>query len=116
MPDTGLFYLYEVLCAAKPSADDSCGPLQFVRAQCIGCCAILEATSAPSLLNIPGGGAVITCMECGSRQAISGARFAEFVRRFPMGNEAAHRAGQTRAGRSQQGSSPGRSTDDGVAQ
>lgn len=55
MPDTGMFYMFEVCCT-------------------------------------PTKGAAIMCPECGARQAISGARFAEYMARFPSGNCETYRA------------------------
>lgn len=91
MPNTGLFYLYEVVrnpgqktYAAHPS-------IESVRAECLACRHVFVATQPPGLLNIFGGGAALTCPRCPNRQAISDARFADFIVRFPTGNtEALH--------------------------
>ena len=52
-----------------------------VQAECLFCHRVTQADARPSLVNIPGGGAVLECPACGSRQATSTARFVEFSRR-----------------------------------
>lgn len=99
MPDTGLFFLFEV-CGSPPSATATAAAyttIDLVRAQCISCLGTFKASEPPDLQNLPGGGAVIVCPECGARQAIAGARFAEFVERFPAGNCTTYKPGQTRS-------------------
>lgn len=92
MPDTGMFYLYEV--AFHPDTGPQSAPqsIEFIRAECNGCRRMFQARSAPLLENVAGGGAVLSCPSCGERQAISIARFVDFVARFPHGNVDSHRA------------------------
>lgn len=92
MPDTGLFYLFEVCCSPTKLPGNAFPEVEFVRAQCHPCRNIFKATELPSLKAIDGGGAAITCPKCGARQAISGARFAEYMERFPSGNCDTYRA------------------------
>lgn len=92
MPDTGMFYMFEVCCSPTKLAGDAFPEVEFVRALCNGCRNLFKATEPPSLDPIDGGGAAITCPECGARQAISGARFAEYMARFPSGNCETYRA------------------------
>lgn len=92
MPDTGVFYLFEVCCSPTKPARDAFPEIEFVRAQCNPCRNIFKATEPPGLDAIDGGGAAITCPKCGARQAISGARFAEYMQRFPSGNCDTYRA------------------------
>lgn len=92
MPDTGLFFLFEV--CGSPANEPAFTTIDLVRAQCITCLGTFKASEPPHLRNLPGGGAVIVCPECGARQAIAGARFAEFVKRFPSGNCTTYKPGQ----------------------
>jgi len=91
MPNTGKFYLYEV--APKDALDEQSRypAIGVVRTECLSCHDVFSASDEPGLTNIPGGGAALTCKKCGSRQAISGARFADFMERFPTGSDAAAR-------------------------
>lgn len=86
MPNTGLFYLYEVVGNPSQATQTSCSAIESVRAECLACHHVFWATEAPALINISGGGAALICPKGDSRQAISGARFADFVARFPVGN------------------------------
>lgn len=86
MPNTGLFYLFEVEGNPSQATQATCGSIGRVVAQCLACQNIMRASKPPELLNIVGGGAVLQCPACPNRQAISGARFAEFMQRFPTGN------------------------------
>ncbi len=97
MPDTGLFFLFEVCGSPTPANDSGYTTIDLVRAQCITCLGTFKASEPPDLHNLPGGGAVIRCPECGARQAIAGARFAEFVERFPAGNCTTYKPGQARS-------------------
>jgi hypothetical protein len=91
MPNTGLFYLYEVVRNPCQSINGTHSCIESVRAECLACRHVFLATQEPALLNIFGGGAALTCPRCSNRQAISDARFADFVVRFPSGNtEALH--------------------------
>lgn len=85
MPHTGLFYLLDVIGDASQGDPQALNRLDFVRAQCLQCHAILSLSGAPGLVNVAHGAAVLTCERCSNRQAISGARFADFVRRVHDG-------------------------------
>jgi len=85
MPNTGLFYLLDVIGDASQDDPQALNRLAFVRAQCLQCHAILSLSGAPGLVTVAHGAAVLTCHRCNNRQAISGARFADFVRRVQHG-------------------------------
>lgn len=85
MPNTGLFYLLDVVGDASEGDPHLLHRLNFVRAQCLHCHAILSLSGAPGLVNVAHGAAVLTCERCSNRQAISGARFADFTRRAQRG-------------------------------
>ncbi|PTT66158.1 hypothetical protein DBR34_00860 [Stenotrophomonas sp. HMWF003] len=85
MPNTGLFYLLDVIGDASQEDPQALSRLTFVRAQCLQCHAILSLSGAPGLVNVAHGAAVLTCERCKNRQAISGARFADLVRRVEHG-------------------------------
>lgn len=85
MPNTGLFYLLEVVGQASDGDPHLLHHLDFVRAQCLHCHAILSLSAAPGLVNVAHGAAVLSCDRCNNRQAISGARFADFTRRVQRG-------------------------------
>jgi hypothetical protein len=85
MPNTGLFYLLDVIGDASQEDPQALNRLAFVRAQCLQCHAILSLSGPPGLVNVAHGAAVLTCDRCTNRQAISGARFADFVRRVQHG-------------------------------
>lgn len=91
MPNTGKFHLYEVAPADSVPDNTTYPPVGVVRAECLSCFNLFTVSEEPGLTNIPGGGAAVVCSKCGSRQAISGARFAEFMERFPTGSDAAAR-------------------------
>lgn len=91
MPNTGKFYLYEVGSKDPPDEHSSYPTIGVVRAECLSCHDVFSARDQPALTNIPGGGAALTCGKCGTRQAISAARFADFMERFPTGSDAAAR-------------------------
>lgn len=82
MPDTGMFFLYEVRCQRSIDSAGHHTVVKRVQAQCNGCRRAFKAESPPTLQNIAQGGAVLTCPACERRQAISIARFEEFVARF----------------------------------
>lgn len=92
MPDTGMFYLFEVCCSPEAVDGEAYSEIDFVRAECNSCQSIFKGTRPPRLEPIKGGGAVINCPGCGARQAVAGARFAEYMARFPSGNCDTHRA------------------------
>ncbi|MGE8215064.1 hypothetical protein D3C87_199240 [compost metagenome] len=85
MPNTGLFYLLEVAGDADSEDPHTLRRLRFVRAECLLCHTLLNASTAPALVNVAHGAAVLTCAHCGNRQAISGARFSDFARRLQRG-------------------------------
>lgn len=85
MPNTGLFYLLEVAGDADKQDPHVLRRLRFVRAECLLCHTLLNAASAPGLVNVAHGSAVLTCAHCGNRQAISGARFSDFAMRLQRG-------------------------------
>ncbi|MEG2805484.1 hypothetical protein [Stenotrophomonas sp.] len=85
MPNTGLFYLLEVAGDADGEDPYTFARLRLVRADCLLCHTLLNASTAPALVNVAHGGAVLTCTHCGNRQAISGARFSDFARRVQRG-------------------------------
>lgn len=91
MPNTGKFHLYEVGPAESAPDNAVYPPVGLVRAECLSCFSVFTVSEEPGLTNIPGGGAAVVCSRCGCRQAISGARFAEFMERFPTGSDAAAR-------------------------
>ncbi|MCY1443698.1 hypothetical protein D9M71_601240 [compost metagenome] len=73
MPNTGAFHLHEV------SGPTSGSPGQFtsismVRATCTKYSHTFHATAPPELVAIAGG-TILCCSACGTRQAISNARF-----------------------------------------
>jgi hypothetical protein len=84
VPDTGLFYLLDVVGIPAGSTQTTVNAILSVRAECLTCHHEM-AVAAPWLVNITGGGAVLDCPVCRTRQAISGARFAAFLERFPAG-------------------------------
>ena len=86
MPNTGLFYLYEVVRTPGQKTAGTHPFINSVRAECLACRHVFLTAQPPCLLNIFGGGAALTCPRCSNRQAISDARFADFVARFPTGN------------------------------
>lgn len=95
MPDTGMFYLYEVCCHPTRAAGQSYAEIDFIRAECNACRTIFKATAPPILVALECGGAVLSCPTCEARQAIAGARFAEYMIRFPSGNCDVHREAKT---------------------
>ena len=82
MPDTGTYFLYEVKMIDGPNAP---GNLLFAQCQCLRCHHHFVADTQPELVNIPGGGAVIKCPECGVHQAIAAQTFVDYLARFPSG-------------------------------
>lgn len=86
MPDTGMFYLYEVGCRPFVDSPKQVTSIDFVRASCNRCRRVFYACDPPHIKNIAEGGAVLRCPACGNHQAISIARFEEFVARFSNGH------------------------------
>lgn len=85
MPDTGLFYLMDVIAMPGASTQTTLNAILSVRAECLTCHHTMQVETQPSLTNILGGGAMLDCPTCRTRQAISGERFAAFFQRFPSG-------------------------------
>lgn len=56
MPNTGLFYLFDVRVAGGQASSDADAKVLSVHAECLSCRHVANATSPPSLVNIPGGG------------------------------------------------------------
>lgn len=86
MPNTGLFYLYEVVSETERATAANSAQLKVVRAECLTCRCVFTASGPPSLVNLPGGGAILQCPGCPVHQAIAAARFADFMERFPAGS------------------------------
>ena len=78
MPNTGQFYLLEV----AGQADDAGRLLEVtsVACRCLPCGWSFGATPGHGLITVPGG-AVLACPHCENRQAVSLARFSEFIDR-----------------------------------
>jgi hypothetical protein len=85
MPNTGRFYLLEVTGKPEPGTDPPVCMIDYVRAECLGCHRVFCARCAPALVTIPRGGVVLQCPHCTNRQAISSARFEDFMDRFAKG-------------------------------
>jgi len=81
VPNTGLFYLYEVSGKPRRATEVTCESISSVRAECLSCHEMISMSSPPLLVNIAGGGAALQCPSCGVRQAVSGARFADLIQR-----------------------------------
>jgi len=76
MSNTGLFYLHEV---AGSREEDEFTSIKSIRATCLKCHRSLHA-KAPPELEVINGGAILYCPGCGTRQAISHARFDIFLK------------------------------------
>ncbi len=78
MPNTGQFYLLRV----DGQGDESERLLEVtvVECRCLPCGCTFIATPGQGLITIPGG-AVLACPYCENRQAVSLARFSEFIAR-----------------------------------
>lgn len=85
MPDTGVFYLYEIQSDYDVAAHPDTVHVDCVYAKCLYCSHLFRAYEEPSLIRLPRGGAVLECPKCAVRQAIAGRRFADFMERFPSG-------------------------------
>lgn len=108
MPNTGLFYLLAVTGNPREATQTTCDAITTVRAECLSCHDLLCISEPPWLVNISGGAAAIQCPKCGIRQAISAARFADFIERFPAGAELEAEVGAPSAAASgQQNKVPG---------
>jgi len=87
MPNTGAFHLLFVVGKADYT-DEILEELSSVLATCRGCATEFNANSPASGLERISGGVVLTCPKCSNRQAISGARFASFMKRLGDENRA----------------------------
>jgi flavoprotein len=79
MPYTGLFLLRH----ASADSDRESGLVSrvtAVKATCLSCERLVDATDSPDL-EIVTGGAILYCRGCGTRQVISNAHFDEFLAR-----------------------------------
>jgi len=86
MPTTGRFYLLDVT-----GQDDGAGrllELTCVQCRCLACDWSFTATSARGLIPIAGG-TVLACPHCDNRQAVSLARFSEFIARVGSSSQTA---------------------------
>ncbi|MDX3935661.1 hypothetical protein [Stenotrophomonas sp.] len=78
MPNTGQFYLLRI----DGQADEAERLLEVtaVECNCLPCGWTFTAVPGQGLISVPGG-AVLACPHCGNRQAVSLARFSEFIAR-----------------------------------
>lgn len=76
MSNTVLFYLHEVVGSRE---EDQFSCITSIQATCLECYRALHATKLPEL-EVINGGAILYCPGCGTRQAISNARFDVFLR------------------------------------
>lgn len=78
MPNTGQFYLLRV----DGQADEAERLLEVtaVECSCLPCGWTFTASPGQGLITVPGG-AVLACPHCENRQAVSLARFSEFITR-----------------------------------
>ncbi|WP_448129974.1 hypothetical protein [Stenotrophomonas rhizophila] len=78
MPNTGQFYLLRV----DGQADEAERLLEVtaVECSCLPCGWTFTASPGQGLITVPGG-AVLACPHCDNRQAVSLARFSEFIAR-----------------------------------
>lgn len=88
MPDTGVFYLFEIQSDFSAAVHPDTVHMHCVYAKCLYCSHLFRASEGPSLIRLPRGGAVLECPKYAVRQAIAGRRFAEFMERFPTGSSA----------------------------
>jgi len=86
MPNTGQFYLMEV----NGQANEVGQLLEVTRVQCrcLPCGWLFDALPGCGLIAIAGG-AVLACPHCENRQAVSLARFSEFIERVGSGSRPA---------------------------
>lgn len=68
MPSTGLFDIKCAAVTAKDAESEFC--VASVEAECLSCKSTISVEAGKGLETLPGG-FVITCLECGSRQAVS---------------------------------------------
>ncbi|MGR4897404.1 hypothetical protein ACIPR8_19345 [Stenotrophomonas sp. LARHCG68] len=79
MPNTGQFYLHEVI--GQTDERDRLLQITRVECRCLACCHNLSARLNDGLIDLQRG-AVLICPTCGNRQAISIARFDCFLERI----------------------------------
>ncbi|MET4680466.1 hypothetical protein [Stenotrophomonas rhizophila] len=86
MPNTGQFYLLRV----DGQADEAERLLEVtaVECSCLPCGWTFTASSGQGLITVAGG-AVLVCPRCDNRQAVSLARFSEFIARVGSGRRTA---------------------------
>lgn len=82
MPNTGIFTLKAV--DAEQSEEGRVMRLTRVAAECSSCGRASDLSPGAGLTDLNGAG-VLACPHCSTHQAISRARFEEFLRRFPSG-------------------------------
>lgn len=85
MPHTGLFLLHSVDGDMDASTKRLTKP-HSVKAICLTCRHQVVANAPPDF-EVIDGGVILYCRECGTRQAISDARFADFWERVRMFRE-----------------------------
>lgn len=78
MPNTGQFYLLRV--DGQGDHDGKLLEVTCVECRCLSCSRVFVAVPAGGLIQIAGG-AVLACPSCENRQAVSLARYAEFMAR-----------------------------------
>ncbi len=83
MPNTGQFYLQRVDGQANEA--ERLLEVTTVECSCLPCGRTFTAVPGQGLITVPGG-AVLACPHCENRQAVSLARFSEFIAR--VGNRA----------------------------
>ena len=88
MPHTGLFLLHSVSGDIDASSKRLTHP-RTVKALCLSCRYSVDATEPPDLEVIKDG-IILYCRNCGTRQAISHERFAEFWDRVRIFREIAN--------------------------
>lgn len=88
MPNTGQFYLLRV----DSQADEAERLLEVtaVECSCLPCGWTFTAVPGHGLITVAGG-AVLACPRCENRQAVSLARFSEFIARVGSGHRPAPR-------------------------
>lgn len=82
VPNTGIFTLRAV--HAEQSEEGRILRLTRVEAECSSCGRASDLSPGAGLTDLNGAG-VLACPHCSTHQAISRARFEEFLRRFPSG-------------------------------
>lgn len=85
MPHTGLFLLHTVNGDIDASTQQLSQP-RSVKALCLTCHHHVDASEPPDL-EIIEGGVILYCRNCGTRQALTHARFTEFWERVRMFRE-----------------------------